>query len=321
MFILGDEFRTDYKFPWVTVSLILLNIAVFGIQCKLGDRFSTGFALVPKEISTGKDLTKAQYVKVKVPVQSVQEYRRYGTRFHEVSVKVPHYPGPKPIFLTLLTSMFLHVNLVHLIGNMWFMAVFARNVEHALDHGRFLIFYLACGLVGGIAHVLSQPTSFIPCMGASGAISGLMGAYVAIYPLNKIKVWLGWMWGVIELPAIAVVGIWFLFQYLSAFASLDDGPQSGGVAYWDHIGGFLAGVGGIWGMIFFLKWQQARQPTPVEGPSYEDQPAAEHDSHPETGYSAATGASPAGRSPLFDPLADFMPQKGAKSGEIYSRQR
>src|SRR5262249_18393703 len=156
-----------------------------------GDDFTRGFSLVPKEISTLKDLTKPEYVRAKIPSRIWYERGQRKMLYQEVTVKVPQAPGPFPIYLTLLTSMFLHGGLVHLIGNMWFLVVFGRNVECALDHGRFLLFYITCGVMGGLVYTASDASSVIPCLGASGAISGVMGGYVAIHPLNPISLWIG----------------------------------------------------------------------------------------------------------------------------------
>jgi rhomboid family protein len=186
MFIIGDEGSKFKRIPWVTGGLILTNILIFLVQQGVGDR-SYGFALVPKEIVTGKDLTKPEKIKLKTPKYVRNRDGRYVLALRDEWVPVPQFPGPFPIQLTLLTSMFLHGSWAHLLGNMWFLLIFGRNVESALGHARFLSFYLVCGLVGGIAHVVSGPNSVIPCLGASGAISGIMGGYVAVYPLNKIK--------------------------------------------------------------------------------------------------------------------------------------
>ena len=164
--------------------------------------------------------------------------------------------------------MFLHGDIFHLIGNMWFLLVFGRNVECAMSHGRFLAFYIACGIGAGLAHVVSDPHSIIPCLGASGAISGVMGAYVAIHPFNRIKIWLGWLFGVIEVPALIVIGFWFVLQYLSAFMSLEEDGFNDGVAHWSHVGGFITGFLILRGMVFYLRRQQD------QGASAEDEPLA-----------------------------------------------
>ncbi len=282
MMILGDEGHYNGRFPWVTAALIAINVAVFTVQSFLGTPFTNGFSLVPQEITEFRDIVRTQQVAVKVPVQRYHDHRgRSKISYAVKSVPIEHHPGPFPIVLTLFTSMFLHGGLMHLIGNMWFLGVFGRNVECALDHGRFLLFYVGCGVVGGLFHVVSDPHSLIPCLGASGAISGVMGAYVAIHPMNKIKLWFGWYFGVVELPALAVIGFWFATQYLYAFIALDRGIRTG-VAYWDHIGGFLAGVGFVWGMVFYLRWQLAKAAAQAEedAPPTEAQLAATLDAPP-----------------------------------------
>jgi membrane associated rhomboid family serine protease len=265
MLIIGDDSKSNGKIPWVTFSLIAINIVVYCAQCFLGDSFTLGFSLVPKEISTLTDLTQAERVNAKVPYRITYVNGKEKIHYRQVTITVPQAPGPFPIFLTLLTSMFLHASWIHLLGNMWFLAVFGRNVECALDHGRFLAFYVACGVIAGLVYTGSDAASVLPCLGASGAISGVLGAYVAIHPLNSVSLWFGFYVGVIQLPAIVVIGVWFLFQYLAAFQSLEyAGTNLGGTAYWDHVGGFAAGIAIVWGMIFYLKYQEATQPPAVE---------------------------------------------------------
>ncbi len=294
MFIIGDEGGKQQRIPWVTGGLIVVNVLAFCLQQAVGEPLTYGFSLVPAEITQLKDFTKPQYVKLKVPVYHPNpRLREYApVTYKDEWVPIPQYPGPFPIFLTLLTSMFLHVNGVHLVGNMWFLVIFGRNVESALNHGRFLVFYLVCGTCGGLAHILSNPNSVIPCLGASGAISGIMGAYVAVFPLNKIKLWFGLYIGVIELPAIAVLGFWFLWQYVSAVLGIEQGPMGGGIAYWDHLGGFVSGVLIIWGTIAYLKWQLAKEP-----PAEEEPPPS-----PEST-----------RAPADDPFRTFLPTKNGAS--------
>jgi membrane associated rhomboid family serine protease len=259
MLILGDEGHYHGRFPWVTASLIVINVVVYVAQVFLGEPFTNGFSLVPEEIVTFTDLQGTKYHKVKVQVGYQRDQKgRYQPRFETKQFPIKHYTGPFPIFLTLFTSMFMHANVLHLIGNMWFLLVFGRNVECAMSHGRFLAFYTACGVCAGLAHIASEPHSIIPCLGASGAISGVMGAYVSIHPFNNIKIWLGLFWGVIEVPAIIVIGIWFVLQYLSAIFSLDEESQSGGVAVWAHIGGFVAGIVILRAVVFYLQRQQAK---------------------------------------------------------------
>ena len=309
MFILGDESHHHGKVPWVTIGLVIINLLTFSLQQFLGERFTNGFSLVPLEITQFRDLTRPEKATVKVPVGMYYDHgsKQARTQIGEESFVVNHYHGPFPIILTLITSMFLHGDWVHLIGNLWFLAVFGRNVECALDHGRFLGFYVVCGLAGGLAHVFSNMSSVIPCLGASGAISGVMAAYVAIYPLNKIRIWLGWLVGSVELPAIVVVGFWFLFQYLSAFMELESGV-SDGVAYWDHIGGFGMGLGLVWGTFFYLKYQQAQAAIEEAKADNGARPAAgQPAASPVPASTAAANApAPATSESSSDPFADFL---------------
>ena len=270
MLILGDEGHYHGRFPWVTASLVVINVVVYVAQVFIGEPFTNGFSMVPEEITSFRDIqgTKYHTVKWEVPARRDQYGNFHPPHVETKNIPIKHYTGPFPIFLTLFTSMFMHADIIHLIGNMWFLLVFGRNVECALSHGRFLAFYTACGVCAGLAHVASEPHSIIPCLGASGAISGIMGAYISIHPFNKIKVWFGWWIGIIEIPALVVIGVWFLLNYLSAFLSLDDESFHDGVAYWNHLGGFVAGFLIIRGIIFYLRKQQA------EGTLTEEEPLA-----------------------------------------------
>jgi membrane associated rhomboid family serine protease len=299
MLIIGDESQHNGKIPWVTGGLVVINVLVYCAQIFLGEPFTMGFALTPAEITEFRDISRPERIKIKVPYDLYYDHakKQIRTAYEYEWHTVQHYHGPFPIVLTLITSMFLHGDWVHLIGNMWFLAIFGRNVECALDHGRFLAFYLACGVAGGLAHVFSDMHSVIPCLGASGAISGIMGAYVSIHPFNLISLWFGWLIGVIKLPALAVVGFWFLFQYVAAFMELESGV-SDGVAYWDHLGGFGAGVGMIWGTIFYLKWQEAHAPPEME--------PAEPPAAPAPGALTASAAPAREPATQPDPFATFL---------------
>ena len=258
MLILGDDGHYHGRFPWVTASLVVVNVVVFVAQVFLGEPFTNGFSLVPEEITTFTDLQGTKYHKVKLPVGGhIGQDGKYHPQFETKSFPIKHYAGPFPIFLTLFTSIFLHGDVFHLIGNMWFLLVFGRNVECAMSHGRFLAFYAACGVCAGLAHTFSDLHSIIPCLGASGAISGIMGAYVSIHPFNNVKVWFGWWIGVLEIPALVVIGAWFLLQYVSAFVGLEDEAFHDGVAYWAHLGGFSAGFIILRGVVFYLRKKQA----------------------------------------------------------------
>ena len=147
--------------------------------------------------------------------------------------------------LTLLTSMFMHGGWLHLIGNMWFLWVFGDNVEDCLGHGRYVFFYLACGAAAALAQALISPSSVVPMVGASGAIAGVLGAYLVWYPWSRIHtfVFLGIFFTTAELPAPVFLIIWFVIQFFSGALSLASaGPTGGGVAFFAHIGGFVAGA-------------------------------------------------------------------------------
>lgn len=150
---------------------------------------------------------------------------------------------------TVLTSMFVHGGFAHIFGNMLFMFIFADNIERRFGSLLFLGFYLISGLAATGAHLLTNGGSMIPTVGASGAISGVMGAYILLYPLNRVRV-LVWYWGVLQVPAFIFLGIWFVMQLANGVAALNvETAQSAGVAFWAHIGGFVAGavLGGVIG--------------------------------------------------------------------------
>jgi membrane associated rhomboid family serine protease len=144
---------------------------------------------------------------------------------------------------TVVTSMFLHGGWLHLLGNMWFLWIFGDNVEDSMGHVRFAFFYLICGLVAAGLQIASQPSSTLPMVGASGAIGGVMGAYVMLYPRVRVHllVILGFYVTTIVVPAVFMLGYWFLLQLLQGAISL--GHEGGGVAFWAHVGGFAAGAG------------------------------------------------------------------------------
>ena len=153
----------------------------------------------------------------------------------------PEMAGLSPT-MTLLSSMFLHGGWMHLIGNMLYLWIFGDNVEDAMGHVRFLIFYVACGILAALSHALTDPTSTIPMVGASGAISGVLGAYLLLFPHAQVLVLIpmGFMSRMMYVPAAFVLGLWFLLQLLSGGISL--GQTGPGVAFWAHVGGFVAGM-------------------------------------------------------------------------------
>ena len=152
---------------------------------------------------------------------------------------------------TVLTSMFLHGGFLHVAGNMLYLWIFGDNVEDRMGHGRFIVFYLLCGIAAALAQTMMAPDSMVPMVGASGAIAGVMGAYFILYPHSRIVtlVTLLVFWQIMEIPAIVFLGIWFLMQFLSGVGSIatatSHGP-AGGIAFWAHVAGFAAGIIGVW---------------------------------------------------------------------------
>jgi membrane associated rhomboid family serine protease len=155
-------------------------------------------------------------------------------------------PGPQ--FSHVFTSMFLHGSWMHLIGNMWFLWLFGNNVEDSMSRGRFLAFYLFCGIAAALLQVVTDPASVVPMVGASGAISGVMGAYLVLYPRVRVftLVPLGFMLTSMALPAWVMLLYWMLIQFVSGVTTIGAESSGGGVAFWAHIGGFLAGVAMVW---------------------------------------------------------------------------
>ena len=233
IFPIGDDNTDRTVTPVANYLLVALNILVFVFLQGLGsnERFTYAFSAVPQEIVTGKDVVTRDRA-VEDPLS--------GERFRVPGLQ----PTPFSVYLTLLTSMFMHGGLAHLFGNMLFLWIFGDNVENALGHSRYLIFYLICGLIASLAHVFvtvafgSNP--LVPSLGASGAISGVLGGYILLFPHRRVRVIMFRM--LTEVPAYMAIGLWFLFQLISGLGVLGSGSQVGGVAYGAHIGGFIAGL-------------------------------------------------------------------------------
>jgi membrane associated rhomboid family serine protease len=157
-------------------------------------------------------------------------------------------PTPISVYITLITSMFMHGGFAHLLGNMLYLWIFGDNIEDTLGHARYLAFYLVCGLLASLAHVmttvvLNGPGSeqmLIPCLGASGAISGVLGGYIVLHPHRRVMVIMFHFFT--QVPAMVAIGLWFLFQIISSLGLLGGGSEVGGVAFAAHIGGFIAGL-------------------------------------------------------------------------------
>jgi membrane associated rhomboid family serine protease len=151
---------------------------------------------------------------------------------------------------TLVSSMFLHGGWSHFLGNMWYLWIFGDNVEDRMGHGRFVAFYLLCGIAAALGQTFIDPESRLPTIGASGAIAGIMGAYFVLYPHSRIVtlVPIFFFIHIMEVPAILFLGVWFLLQFVSGVGSIaaaTGGEPAGGIAFWAHVAGFIAGLGGV----------------------------------------------------------------------------
>jgi membrane associated rhomboid family serine protease len=217
-FPLHDE-NPVRRFPLLTVLLIAANAAVFLYEVGLGERaamFIQAFGAIPSE---------------------VLDPRAWGRPV--VSGDLPFAAPPEP--LTLVTSMFLHGGVMHLVGNMVYLWIFGNNIEDVLGPVRFLVFYLIGGLAAGLAHVFLSPSSVVPAVGASGAISAILGAYLVLYPRARVRalLFLGIFIRLVWVPAVVLLVFWFVLQILSATVA---SAGQGGVAWFAHIGGFIAGL-------------------------------------------------------------------------------
>jgi membrane associated rhomboid family serine protease len=247
VFPLGDLQRTRIV-PYVTYALIAINVAVFLLQQQQGDDFTLAFAATPYEIVHNEDLKDPIVVPVRILVRDpIGE----GAHWEEGRQARPHVVCPIPLRFTLLTSMFLHGSWMHLLGNMLYLWIVGDNVEEVLGYFGYLVVYLACGLVGSLAQILVNPDSITPTLGASGAIAGIMGAYVIWFPHNQIRVLL--FRYVTVLPAIIVIGGWIALQVYLGASAIRHAGDSGGVAYLAHVGGALTGI-----FVAFLFMGQAR---------------------------------------------------------------
>ena len=214
MLPIGDDDSDRRSAPLINYVLIAINILVFVFLQGMGgnEKFTYAFSTVPAEILTGKDIAAG-----------VLE------------------PTPVPVYFTLITSMFMHGGWAHLLGNMLFLWVFGDNIENRIGHIRYLIFYLVCGIIASLSHVfVAGSDSLIPSLGASGAISGVLGGYLLLFPSRRVRVIMGR--GITTVPAFVALGIWIVFQVISQLGVLGGDQEGGGVAYAAHIGGFVAGL-------------------------------------------------------------------------------
>lgn len=227
-FPLGDDNSQRRSTPVLVYGIIALNAAMWAVQLARGEPFSNGWSTVPYEITHGVDLTGSS----PLALQAIE----VGGHMHAM----PQYPGPQPIQLTLLTAMFMHGSWMHIFGNMLYLWIYGDQIEDLLGKLKFIIFYLLCGFAAAAAQIMANPESIIPCLGASGAIAGVLGGYLMKYPTNGVRVILGN--SVVVMPAFVVLGGWIALQVIEQMNSLAGKSGGGGVAYMAHIGGFVAGV-------------------------------------------------------------------------------
>jgi membrane associated rhomboid family serine protease len=200
LFPIGDDNSSRRSTPVVTYGLIALNVLVFFLELSQGEPFIRQWALTPRQL-------------VANPV------------------------GELP---TVFTSMFMHAGWMHLLGNMLYLWIFGDNVEDQFGRAKFLIFYLLCGIAATIAQVAVSPTSSVPNLGASGAIAGVLGSYIVLFPKGRVNVLM--RGGTVAMPALVVIGLWIVLQLVSGIGTITQSSQTGGVAYMAHIGGFAAGL-------------------------------------------------------------------------------
>ena len=223
MFPIGDDNSDRAITPIVNYVFIGLNILVFVLLQGLGgnDSFSYAFSLVPKEITSGVDLTGLQVVR--------DSFGNTG--------EVQHFPTPLPVYFNFLSSMFMHGSIMHIFGNMLFLWIFGDNLENLLGHLRFALFYIVCGLAAAVAQIVMDTDSIIPMLGASGAISGVLGGYILLFPTRRVRALIFNVFTTV--PAYVALGLWIGYQLVLGYLTPSG---SGGVAYAAHIGGFIAGL-------------------------------------------------------------------------------
>jgi membrane associated rhomboid family serine protease len=200
MFPIGDDDSSERSVPIVTYLLIALNVLFFFVELSGGELFIERWSVVPRRLIA----------------------------------------NPGGDFITVFTSMFMHGGWLHLGGNMLYLWIFGDNVEDRFGHAKFILFYLLCGIAATVAQVLFSAGSNVPNLGASGAIAGVLAAYLILFPRGQVKVLMGR--GVVPMPALVVIGLWIVLQFINGVGSITQSAETGGVAYMAHIGGFVAGL-------------------------------------------------------------------------------
>jgi membrane associated rhomboid family serine protease len=246
MFPLGDDNTDRMITPVVNYVLIALNILVFVFLQGMdsNNAFTMAYVTVPEEILTGQDI--------------VTEGRSVTDPETGTVVDVPGLATtPISVYITLLTSMFMHAGFAHLAGNMLYLWIFGDNIENRIGHGRYLGFYLLCGILASLTQVavtaMGGSNMLIPSLGASGAIAGVLGGYILLFPSRRVRVFV--FYSMQEMPALIVIGLWFAYQVVLGLGILG-AEGGGGVAYGAHVGGFVAGL-------LFIKFFAIGRPAPV----------------------------------------------------------
>jgi membrane associated rhomboid family serine protease len=245
IFPISDDDRHLLRPAYVSIGLLVMNVLVFLWQ-QLHPEFTYGWSVIPREISTGRDLVGS----VVMP-----------------SGVLHLFESPSPVYLTIFSAMFMHGDLMHLGGNLLYLWIFGDNVEHRFGGSKFLAFYLVSGIVATFAQVATNPQGLLPNLGASGAISGILGAYLVLFPRNKVNAI--FFFRLVSVPAVLVLGMWGLMQFVSGAGTLSaSGEETGGVAYAAHIGGFVAGLA----MGLFARITMKSEPDTVFRRQYERDP-------------------------------------------------
>ena len=200
LFPIGDDNSSRRTMPVVTYALIALNVIFFFVELSGGEPFIQKWSVVPRRLTQ----------------------------------------NPGADFATIFTSMFMHGGWLHLGGNMLYLWIFGDNVEDRFGHAKFLLFYLLCGIAATVAQVAVSANSSVPNLGASGAIAGVLGAYLVMFPKGQVRVLMGR--GIMPMPALIVIGLWIVLQFINGVGSITQSTETGGVAYMAHIGGFIAGL-------------------------------------------------------------------------------
>jgi membrane associated rhomboid family serine protease len=240
------------RMPWMTWGLIAVNVIIFLYEVSLGPNapaFMFAYWVVRAALTQVIPLTALPGAPANLP-------------FHT----------PDPVYLTLITSMFLHAGWLHIGGNMLFLYIFGDNVEDRMGHFPYLVFYLFCGVIAGITQVAVDPNSTIPSLGASGAIAGVLAAYLVLFPWARVRtiIFIFIFFTIVTLPAFILIGLWFLLQFFDGVAALSNVQQGmGGVAYFAHVGGFVTGL-----VITLLLRPLLRPPADVSSPYFPRYPGS-----------------------------------------------